>query len=327
MKVTTAMTMTVGVLETTAAVVANSNPFNSATLADWIAFCDVKPATQTTYNKAVENLFAYLKSNGVMNPTREDIISYREWLIGAGGYKVSSARLYMTICKKFFKYLASKVLYPNVADGVKLPEKPDTDEHAHDSLTVEEAQATLSSFEGTSEKTLRDKCVMSLMIGAGLRSVEITRMNIGDWEKRRNQWFLKLQGKGKSGKTQTIAISADLKKTIDDYLAVRPSGKKGSPLFISTAARNKGERLETQSISRLAKKTFAKIGIVSDRITCHSCRATFATLALAAGVPIRKVMKAMRHRRSETTEIYASDINRFNNESVQVVSSLIFPKE
>lgn len=319
--------MTVGGLETTSVVGVNSKPFNAVTLADWIAFCDVKPATQTTYNKAIENLFAYLKSNGVIKPTREDVIGYREWMVGEGGYKVSSVRLYMTICKKFFRWLSSRSLYPNVADGVKLPEKPDTDEHAHDSLTIEEAQATLSSFEGTSEKTLRDKCIMSLMIGAGLRSIEIVRMNIGDWEKRRNQWFLKLQGKGKSGKTQTIAISADLKKTIDDYLAVRPSGKKGAPLFISTAARNRGSRLETQSISRMAKATFVKIGIESDRITCHSCRASFATLALAAGVPIRKVMKTMRHRRSETTEIYASDINRFNNESVQVVSSLIFPKE
>lgn len=324
LKVTTAMT--VGVLETTAAVV-NSAPFNATTLADWIAFCDVKPATQATYNKAVENLFAYLKSNGVMNPAREDIVGYRKWLIGEGGYKVSSARLYMTICKKFFRWLASEGLYLNVADGVKLPETPDTDEHAHDSLTVEEAQATLSSFEGTSEKTLRDKCIMSLMIGAGLRSIEIVRLDIGDWEKRRNQWFLKLQGKGKSGKTQRIAISADLKKAIDDYLAVRPSGKKGSALFISTAARNKGERLQTQSVSRLAKRVFISVGIVSDRITCHSCRATFATLALAAGVPIRKVMKAMRHRSADTTEIYASDINRFNNESVQVVSNLIFSKE
>ena len=315
--------MTVGTIETTAAVVTSGNPFNTATLAGWIAFCDVKAPTQATYNKAVENFFGYLASNNISTPTRETIISYREWLL-ASGYKVSSARLYMTICKKFFRWLSSKMLYPNVADGVKLPEKPDTDEHAHDSLSVDEAKQTLLSFKGNNEKTIRDRCIMALMLGAGLRSVEVVRMNIGDWERRRNQWFLRLQGKGKSTKSQSIPISNEIKKTIDDYLSVRPNGKKGTALFISTSARNFGERLQTQTISRLAKKTFAKIGVVSDRVTCHSCRATFATLALAAGVPIRKVMKTMRHRSANTTEIYASDISVFNNESVQVVSNLIF---
>ena len=315
--------MTVGTIEATAAVVTNGNPFSKATLVDWVEFCDVKAPTQATYNKAIENFFGYLTSNNISAPTRETIISYREWLL-ASGYKVSTARLYMTICKKFFRWLSSKMLFPNVADGVKLPEKPDTDEHAHDALTVEEAKATLRSFTGKSEKELRDRCVMALMLGAGLRSVEVVRMNIGDWERRRNQWFLLLQGKGKSTKSQSIPISNDIKKCIDDYLSVRPNGKKGTALFISTSARNNGERLQTQTISRLAKKTFAKIGIVSDRITCHSCRATFATLSLAAGVDIRKVQKIMRYRSFDTTQIYAGDITRFNNGSVQVVSNLIF---
>ena len=40
--------MTVGTIETTAAVVTSGNPFNTATLAGWIAFCDVKAPTQAT---------------------------------------------------------------------------------------------------------------------------------------------------------------------------------------------------------------------------------------------------------------------------------------
>lgn len=317
--------MTVGMVEPTAVVNVGS-PFSKATLASWVEFCDVRIPTQKTYNKAIENFFGYLQSNGVDRPTRETVVGYREWLL-ANGYKVSSARLYVTICKKFFRWLASKMLYPNVADGVKLPEKPDVDMHAHDALSLEEAQATLQSFTGKSEKELRDRCIMSLMIGAGLRSVEVVRMNIGDWERRRNQWCLKIQGKGKSGKTQTVPISNELKKCIDDYLSVRPNGRKGTALFISTSTRNAGGRLQTQSISRLAKKTFAKIGIVSDRITCHSCRATFATLALSAGVSIRKVQKILRHRSADTTEIYANDLSAVNNDGVKIVSNLIFSGE
>lgn len=312
--------LTVGAIEN-AAVVGN-NPFNAATLADWIAFCDVQQATQKTYDKAVCNFLNYLRDNEVASPRREEVISYREWLL-AENYKVSTVRLYMTIVKKFFGWLASSGLYLNVADGVKLPAMP-TAEHSRDALTLEEARAAISSFTGKSEKELRDRAIMSLMIGAGLRSIEVVRLSVGDLEKRKGQWFIRVHGKARSGKTDSVQISSALKKMIDDYLSVRAGVKKGTPLFVSTSSRNRGARLETQSISRLAKKTFAKIGIESERVTCHSCRHTAATLMLQGGVPIRQVQRILRHRSASTTEIYSHDIDAFNNRGVQTVSNLLF---
>lgn len=319
----TATQMKVMTVESSAAIVANT-PFSASCVADWIAFCDVQPATQKTYDKAVQNFVGYLKSNGIIQPQREDVISYRDCLL-ADGYKVSSVRLYMTIVKKFFRWLSSRNIYSNVADGVKLPAMP-SDEHARDPLSLEESKAAISSFKGTSEKVLRDKCIMSLMIGAGLRSVEIVRADVGDIEKRRGQWFIKVHGKARAGKTDSVAISTELKKIIDDYLSVRKNIKKGTPLFTSTANRNRGARLETQSVSRLAKRVFARIGIESERITCHSCRHACATLMLQAGVPMRKVSKIMRHRSTVTTEIYAHDLDAFNNHGVQILSNLLFSK-
>ena len=314
--------MKVMTVESSAALVANT-PFSSAIVADWIAFCDVQNPTQKTYDKAAQNFVGYLKSNGIAQPKREDVISYREWLL-AGNYKVSSVRLYMTICKKFFRWLASRNLYPNVADGVKLPAMPQ-DEHARDALTLEESRAVISSFKGTEEKTLRDKAIMALMLNLGLRSIEIVRLDVGDLEKRKGQWFIKVHGKARAGKTDSVPLSASLKKLVDDYLSVR--AVKGMPLFVSTANRNRGARLETQSVSRLAKKVFAKIGIESDRVTCHSCRHSAATLMLQAGVPIRQVQKILRHRSAVTTEIYSHDLDAFNNHGVQILSNLLFSKE
>ena len=282
----------------------------------------MQPVTQKTYDKAIKSFVGYLKSNGMAQPKREDIISYREWLL-ADGYKVSSVRLYMTVCKKFFRWLSSRNIYPNVADGVKLPAMPQ-DEHARDALTLEEAKACLSSFTGKDEKSRRDKCIMAMMINCGLRSVEVVRLDVGDIEKRRGQWFIKVHGKARAGKIDSVQISSALKKLIDDYLSVRADVKKNAPLFASTANRNRGARLETQSISRLAKKVFANIGIESDRVTCHSCRHAAATLMLQAGVPIRQVQKILRHRSAVTTEIYSHDLDAFNNHGVQILSQLLF---
>lgn len=320
----TATQMQIMTVEGNAAVVVNT-PFSALNIADWIAFCDVQPATQKTYDKAAQNFIGYLKSNGIAQPKREDIISYRDRLL-AENYKVSSVRLYMTICKKFFRWLASRNFYPNVADGVKLPAMP-SDEHARDALTLEESKAAISSFKGTSEKNLRDKCIMALMLNCGLRSIEIVRLDVGDIEKRRGQWFIKVHGKARAGKTDSVQISAALKKLVDEYLSVRAAVKKGAPLFTSTANRNRGARLETQSVSRLAKKVFAAIGIESARVTCHSCRHTCATLMLQAQIPLRQVQRVLRHRSASTTEIYAHDLDAFNNQGVQILSSLLFAKE
>lgn len=314
------MTTTLQTIEAPA--VAVVNPFSAATKADWLAFCDVQKVTQQTYDKAIENFAAFLKINDISAPQREDIISYREYLL-ANGYKVSSCRLYLTIVKKFFRWLASKLIYPNVADGVKLPAMPQGS-HARDALTLEEAKATISSFTGKDEKTLRDKCIMSLMLSCGLRSCEVVRLDVGDLEKRRGQWFIKVHGKARAGKTDSVKISSAWKKLLDEYLSVRPKGKKNSPLFISTAMRNFGQRLQTQTVSRLAKKTFAKIGIESERITCHSCRHTAATVALQAGVSLRHVQKFLRHRSAVTTEIYLHDLDAFNNPAVNQISNLLF---
>lgn len=312
--------LTVGTIENAAVIV--GNPFNSATKADWINFCDVQSPTQVTYDKAIENFLKYLAENKITAPKREDVIGYRSWLLGSG-YKVSSARLYLTIVKKFFGWLSSKGLYLNVADGVKLPAQP-TEEHARDALTAQEAKATISSFKGKDELTLRNKAIMSLMLGCGLRSVEVVRLDIGDIEKRHGHWFIKVHGKARAGKTDSVAVSSKVKAIIDEYLSVRPKGKKNSPLFISTAKRNCGQRLQTQSISRLAKRTFAKIGIESDRITCHSCRHTAATVALQAGVELRQVQQLLRHRSATTTQIYLHDIDAFNNPAVNKISEILF---
>lgn len=317
------MDMQVVTVENSAAVaLVDNNPFKAATFKAWIDFCDVQSATQKTYNKAIENFADYLRDNNISRPTREDVIAYREHLL-SNGYKVSSARLYLTVVKNFFRFLAANSIYPNVADKVKLPAMP-TDEHARDALTLDEAKATINSFKGTDEKSLRDKCIMCLMIGAGLRSVEIVRADIGDFEKRRGQWFIKVHGKARAGKTDDVKISAEIKKIVDEYLSTRKNAKKSEPLFVSTAIRNRGERIQTQTVSRLAKKVFASIGIESERVTCHSCRHTFAALSIDNGVPMRELQKILRHRSIVTTEVYMHDRDKFKSRGVEIVSKVLF---
>lgn len=310
-----------------AGAIAKVNPFNALVLADWIKFCDVKPATQVTYNKAIQCFIGYITRNEIEKPVRDDVVTFRDWLIdeNGGDYKASTARLYITVCKKFFAWLASKGLYLNAADGVKLP-KVDADEHQRDALTLSEAKAAIAHVDekANKEMQLRNRAVVSLMIGCGLRTIEIVRLNEGDLEKRRGQWFINVLGKGKDAK-KSVQITPELKKILDDYRSIRGEVKKNSAMFISTSRSNFGKRLQTQTISRLVKKTFKAIGSDSSRIVAHSCRHTFVTLALESKkVDIRTVAHAARHADAKVTEVYAHDLDKFNNKTFAVVSNMLF---
>lgn len=320
------MTMAMEIQTINTNAVVTSNPFNAATLADWIQYCDVRPATQVTYDKAVKCFINYVKSNEIAKPERQDVINFREWLIdeAQGGYKTSTARMYLTVVKKFFGWLSSQGFYRNVADGVKLPKKAE-EEHARDALTLEEAKTAIAHVDekANKEMQLRNRAILSLMIGCGLRSIEVVRLNEGDLEKRRGVWFLNVLGKGKDSKVP-VQLTPELKKILDDYRAVRGAVRKNSAMFISTARSNRGQRLQTQTISRLTKKTFSKVGIESNRVTCHSCRHTFITLGLQSGLSLRDVAKAARHADSKVTELYAHDLDRFNNKTFATVTGLLF---
>ena len=317
------MTTAVSKIESNSVVVVD-NSLSQSLVADWLAFnADKAEATRKTYSKALEHFFAWLKKYEITEPRRSDIISYRDCLCTTK--KVSTARLYLTAVKIFFRFASSKNLYPNVAEGVKAPSLAElADTHAREALTLEEAKQVLFSFKGKDIKTLRDALIMRLMLNCGLRSIEIVRLDATDIEKRHGKIFLKVWGKGRSGKTARVEISKTIYNMILDYLNARGSKRmKGEPMFLSTANRNYGQRLQTQSISRLAKKTFRAVGIDASTVTCHSCRHTAATLMLQNGVDVSKVQRILRHRNPATTEIYRHDITAATNDGVQILSDLL----
>ena len=318
--------MTTAVTITNNTAVATAGNFDQNLVADWLAFNAYKsPATVLTYKKTLKNFFAFLGANKIASPTRQDIISYRNQLCATKS--VSTARLHIAVVKNFFKWAASCGLCLDVAAGVKSPSLAEEGEiHSREPLTLSQARTVLSTFKNkTDEKSLRDSLILRLMLTCGLRSIEIVRLDSTDIEKRHGKIFLRVWGKGRSGKTARVEIPASVHKMILDYLNVRGARfKVGEPLFVSTSNRTRGQRLQTQTISRLAKATFRGVGIDTPTITCHSCRHTCATILLREGqTDIRRVQKLLRHKSVVTTERYAADLRQANDDTVAVIDGLL----
>ena len=293
---------------------------NENLIADWIRFCDVKTETQKTYLKSIKQFYLYLDAQGIKTPSRDDVIRFRDSLLLT--HKVTTCRLYLTAVKMFIRWLASKGLCANFADNVKGVKIPAT--HNRDALTLDESKAVIKSFKGTDVKTLRDQSIMALMLSCGLRSIEVVRLDVGDIEKRRGKIFIRVHGKARDGKVDKVQLPPQVYSLIQSYLKMRGKVKADEPLFCATSHRNAGQRLQTQTISRLAKKSFRAVGIDSPRITCHSCRHSCATNALIFGVDIAKVQQTLRHRNPATTQIYRHDLDEFNNDSTNIVADMLF---
>ena len=109
----------------------------------FVAFIDAKPKTVETYTKALKQLFAFFAANGISNPTREDVLAFRDEL-KATGHKPTTVQNYITATRLFFQWLEQERIYPNVAAHIK-GAKLDR-EHKKDYLTSRQVKAVLSDY-------------------------------------------------------------------------------------------------------------------------------------------------------------------------------------
>ena len=294
-------------------------------IADWLDYNKAKsPTTIKTYNAALKNFFGWLNINEVKSPCRRDVEEYSGELCKTKSLR--TARLYVTAVKVFARWCSSIGVYLDFAAGVAAPALEEEEEtHAREALELDEARKVLKSFSGkTDEKSLRDALMIRLMMNCGLRSVEVIRLDANDIEHRHNKIYLKVWGKGRKGKTARVEISKTIYNMILDYLNARHSKRKaGEPMFVSTSNRNREQRLQTQTVSRLAKRTLQSCGLDSATLTCHSLRHTAASLLLEMTDNIFAVQKFLRHRNPKTTQIYISDAAVRKNNSVSLLAALL----
>ena len=162
------------------------------------------------------------------------------------------------------------------------------------------------------------------MITGGLRTIEVSRADIGDLRTAGENTVLYVQGKGREEKTEYIKISEPVEKAIRAYLTARGETAETAPLFASTSNNNKGGRVTTRAISGLVKEHLKEAGYDSSRLTAHSLRHTAVTLSLLAGKEITEVQQFARHANIATTMIYNHALDRAKNTCSEAVANAIF---
>lgn len=295
----------------------DSNRFLKAWEA-WIK--DRADTTQEGYNVTVRCFIEWLNAHGVTDPKREDIISYREYLLTPHEsrktgktitFSADTAARYFRGCKMFFSFLNYRFGYEDITRNVRSP-KTKVKGFKRDSLEREDCLRILKSIDRTTETGKRDYCIILTCISCGFRIIELQRADIGDIETHAGERRLYIKGKGHLEKDDYKKIEPELWEALEDYLTARGTKDKEAPLFAAVAsnAKSGGGRLTEPSISRIIKDVLKGAGYDSSRITAHSLRHTSVTLAGEAGADLQERSAHARHSSISITQRYDHTIEK-----------------
>ena len=167
-------------------------------------------------------------------------------------------------------------------------------------LSREQAQALVEVSEPDTPMGMRDRGILEVLYGAGLRVSEVSDLRLSQLDL--NVGFIRTMGKG--SKERVVPLGARAKEALEPYLAVgRPNlvkkGKRDDHVFLNRF----GGRFSRQSIWKLVKSACSRAGIPGDAGP-HTLRHSFASHMLEGGADLRSLQMMLGHADLSTTQIY-----------------------
>ena len=280
-------------------------------LADFFNYLSIEKGlasnTISAYRLDIEKFFHYLSTNqlSLEQVTPEQLSFYVAWLRGMENteFKIGESSIARNIIsiRSYFTYLAKEHKFNNPSSNFKPPK---IGKRLPKALTIDQVMSMLN-IAGTDLISSRDKALVELLYATGARVSELINLNTLDISTADTQagstTTVKLKGKG--GKERVVPIGSFAVAAVNDYLVrSRPSLLKVSTqkaLFLN----QRGGRLSRQSAWNLVAKAAERAGL-SDQVTPHSMRHSFATHLLDGGADIRVVQELLGHSSVTTTQIY-----------------------
>ncbi|PTP24403.1 tyrosine recombinase XerC [Vibrio splendidus] len=252
--------------------------------------------TQRNYKQQLETMAAHLVTLGLKDWGQVDAAWVRQ-LASKGmreGMKASSIATRLSSLRSFFDFLVLRgEMTANPAKGVSAPRKQ---RPLPKNLDVDEVGQLLDVNEDD-PLSIRDRAMMEVMYGAGLRLAELVGINLKDVLGRQGE--IRVIGKG--DKERKAPFSGLAKEWVDKWLKVR--GDLASPgekaLFVSKL----GIRISHRSVQKRMEE-WGKKQSVASHISPHKLRHSFATHVLESSQNLRAVQELLGHENISTTQIY-----------------------
>ena len=267
--------------------------------------------TCAAYARDLRFFSQYLKKRGISaagDVKREDIAGFLGEQRSEGRKSTTRARR-ATAIKVFFKFLRERrFVAKNPAELFEPPKKAKALPRV---LPEEETFRLLDKVDGTDPRDLRDRAMLEVMYGCGLRVSELCAMKtediIADGE------LLRVIGKG--SKERIVPIGRAAGRALVAYLAsARDVFTKGDLSVGHVFVTRLKKPFTRQAVFKLIRERALAAGIAPERISPHVLRHCFASHMLQHGADIRAIQELLGHADIGTTQIYTHvDATRFGD--------------
>ena len=265
--------------------------------------------TCAAYGRDLRFFAEFLGKRGVSESadvTRAEIDAYLGEEREEGKKSTTRARR-MAAIRMWLKFLKERrYIRKNPAELIDAPKKAKALPKV---LSEEETFRMLDAVSGKDPRELRDRAMLEVMYGCGLRVSELCALStddiIADGE------LLRVLGKG--SKERVVPIGKAAGRALTDYFAsARGVFTKGDPSVTTVFVTRLKKPFTRQAVFKMIKERATAVGIDPKRISPHVLRHCFASHMLQHGADIRAIQELLGHADIGTTQIYTHvDTHRF----------------
>jgi integrase/recombinase XerD len=256
------------------------------------------PLTGEAYGGDLRRLAAFLadRRRTLVSARAEDLVAHLEALRARGLGARSLARQLAAI-RGLYRF--ARATGRRRDDPTLHLESPRPPRRLPRALSVEDARSLVESAAGSGPRRSRDRVILELLYGSGLRASEVVGLRPGDLDLHAQ--FLICRGKG--DRQRLVPVGAAARRALVDYLdRARPVLRRGAADPGVLLLNHRGRPLTRQGLWRIVRGYAARLGL--RRGFPHALRHSFASHLLEGGADLRSVQALLGHADIGTTEIY-----------------------
>ena len=274
---------------------------------DFLNYCifekGLSDRTKESYNNDLNVYMEFLKNNNIDDVYNIKDFHIKEFLKERNNEATGTIAHNLTVIKNFHEYLfREKIVNTNVAEFI---ERPKLRKSLPKTLSIEDIDKLLD-ISLNSAFDYRNKAMLELMYGCGLRVSELVELEINDIDM--TNCVIRILGKG--NKERNIPLGEYSIYYLNLYLDKRSlllKEKSCNKLFLN----NHGLGMTRQGFFKNLKQILKEKGLNSD-VSPHTLRHSFATHLINRGADLRSIQEMLGHSDISTTKIYT----RVNDEKV-----------
>jgi site-specific recombinase XerD len=260
------------------------------------------PITKRVYNLGLDEFISWYGQEPRPGFTKATVSA---WRVALEARKLGSVSINVriTAVRKLAAEAADNgLLAPELAAGIaRVKSAKSMGVRTGNWLTLKQAQALLNAPDISTTKGLRDRAIIAVLLGCGLRRSEVAALTMGHIQQRDGRWCI-IDLLGKHGRVRTVPMPVWVKVAIDAW-TVR-AGVVDGHVFrpVNRGDQVAGDVLSEKVVWQLLRPYAAATDVAG--LAPHDLRRTAAKLCRAAGGELEQIQLLLGHASVQTTERY-----------------------